>query len=1181
MQTRTPAHAAAYARYWRNSLSDAELGKGALSKRHAEALEPFQWRNGKPGLIDESVVKTCFADEPEDVVTVELLIRPFVYRRRVEHGVSKSDGLPEVLTPLTTPVALARDGRLFPLPGTVVPRDLLEPQDKNIYTIGELAELDQFLTESGVPGAEDLPAALEDANEEAFVQLWTDYLAGSNALLGQVCPDWPESGQADFARMDYGFWEKSTSIRGFSYHIRQLYDHMRSSAPTVPLFERFASESELEVEPRLLANGQFAERLAHSSDKYPLAPSQREALSHFLAGKHGDILAVNGPPGTGKTTLVLSVVATLWAKAALNDDAPPVILATSTNNQAVTNILDAFEDEFAKGSGPFADRWLPDIKSYGAYFPSKAAAEKLPPGKYQLKEFFEAVESEEYIERARVNYLDAANLALPELESLDVDSVIAALRRRLGEHAASLARLGSAWTDCETIRQQLVKIASASPREMELRLHQAKNDFAAAEAVRAAWLRFLAEEHWLKSLLGFLPGIHRSRMAAAQYHILQHWPGDAPTERWRTLDDIGSDVTALFNRTKKARDEAQKLTMNYGLVVQNLADAEARWRDLLTKLGFEGDVHQATLPDVDNWSDRSVRFPIFQLAVHYWEGRWLSAISALGDLQSEKRKNGRAAMEKRWQRRMMLTPCVVMTCFRLPAEMKTSKATAGGFVDNYLYDFADLLIVDEAGQVLPEVAGASFALARQGLVIGDTLQIPPIWSIPRAIDVGNLHEAGLLDRAGDTAAAYELLATKGKLAASGSVMRVAQVASRWHSAPDMARGMFLSEHRRCFDEIISYSNRLCYHGKLIPMRGLRLRRSPEEEQALPLPSMGYLHIDGIAVKGNGGSRCNQLEADTIAAWLAEHRERLEARYGKPLSQVVGVISPFAGQVRAIRQACQQRGIAVEGDDGLTIGTVHALQGAARPVVLFSPVYSKHADGQFIDKDPSLLNVAVSRAKDAFLVFGDMDVLSLAASTTPRGLLADMLFAEGTNALEFATPARADLTTVGTSLQQLLDAPEHDPYLKMVLQNAKLEVHIVTPWIRPGCMEEAGALEAMADAVRRGVQVKVYADGFSNTHDQDSSRRKVKQLDFDQQLAKLSQHGVEPVVVNRVHSKLVIADGTYYCVGSFNWFSAQRDPRYARSESSLAYLGSGLKKEIEVQLQNLSRRAVIRRPAERA
>ncbi|MCP5711009.1 AAA family ATPase, partial [Klebsiella pneumoniae] len=79
------------------------------------------------------------------------------------------------------------------------------------------------------------------------------------------------------------------------------------------------------------------------------AVAQRDALSHYLTQQPGDILAVNGPPGTGKTTLVLSIIATEWARAALNKTEPPVVVATSTNNQAVTNIIEAFGKDFSIG----------------------------------------------------------------------------------------------------------------------------------------------------------------------------------------------------------------------------------------------------------------------------------------------------------------------------------------------------------------------------------------------------------------------------------------------------------------------------------------------------------------------------------------------------------------------------------------------------------------------------------------------------------------------------------------------------------------------------------------------------------------------------------------------------------------------------------------------------------------
>lgn len=75
---------------------------------------------------------------------------------------------------------------------------------------------------------------------------------------------------------------------------------------------------------------------------YSLSPSQREAINHFNEIVEGDILAVSGPPGTGKTTLLQSIVANMYVSSALNKEEAPIIVASSTNNQAVTNIIDSF-----------------------------------------------------------------------------------------------------------------------------------------------------------------------------------------------------------------------------------------------------------------------------------------------------------------------------------------------------------------------------------------------------------------------------------------------------------------------------------------------------------------------------------------------------------------------------------------------------------------------------------------------------------------------------------------------------------------------------------------------------------------------------------------------------------------------------------------------------------------------
>lgn len=58
---------------------------------------------------------------------------------------------------------------------------------------------------------------------------------------------------------------------------------------------------------------------------------------------------------------------------------------------------------------------------------------------------------------------------------------------------------------------------------------------------------------------------------------------------------------------------------------------------------------------------------------------------------------------------------------------------------------------------------------------------------------------------------------------------------------------------------------------------------------------------------------------------------------------------------------------------IKLGTVHALQGAERSIVIFSMVYGPNEVGNmFFDSGVNLLNVAVSRAKDSFIVFTNKD-----------------------------------------------------------------------------------------------------------------------------------------------------------------------------------------------------------------
>ncbi|HGF2056753.1 TPA: AAA domain-containing protein, partial [Escherichia coli] len=1103
--------------------------------------------------------------------------RPKVYFRLLQHGKDRSAGAPDIVTPLVTPALLSREGFLYPTPVTSIPRDLLEPLPKGAFSIGEIEQYDKYKTihtsfSIDFDDSVDKTAETDEEREARYAALqqeWRQYLDDSERLLKNVAGDWIKNPE-QYELAEHGYIVKTAQSGGASFHILSLYDHLLVCKKDVPLFNRFASREVHAAESLLAPGAKFSDRLGHSGDKFPLAKAQRDALSHFLDARHGDILAVNGPPGTGKTTLVLSIIATQWARAALEKSEPPVIIATSTNNQAVTNIIEAFGKDFSQGTGAMAGRWLPELKSFGAYFPSstrKAEAAK----KYQTEDFFNQIESKEYVEDALLFYLEKAKAAFPEKECSSPEKVIELLHGQLAAKSEQLIRLNATWQMLSQIRAARELIANDIEQYLDnlnKLLSGQEQKLTLLKSAKTEWKKYRAGESLIYSLFSWLPAVRNKRQNQIQLFLEDKLGALIAGNQWSDPETIERNIDGLLNSAECEQTTYRKQIDSAHEIVLKEQQAVQEWQRLTLDLGYEGD-EELSFSQADELADTQIRYPAFLLTTHYWEGRWLMDMARIDDLQEEKKKKGAKGVTARWQRRMKLTPCVVMTCYMLPGNMQISEHKGQRkFEKSYLYDFADLLIVDEAGQVLPEVAAASFALAKKALVIGDTEQIPPIWSIAPAIDIGNMLAEKILSGSTqeEITEKYTAIADLGKSAASGSVMKIAQFASRYQYDPELARGMYLYEHRRCFDNIIGYCNTLCYHGKLLPKRG--------REESNLMPAMGYLHIDGKGEQASSGSRYNLLEAETIAAWLAENQQNIEAHYGKSLHEVVGIVTPFSAQVSTIKQALGKQGISTGANEkSLTVGTVHSLQGAERAIVIFSPVYSKHEDGGFIDSDNSMLNVAVSRAKDSFLVFGDMDLFEIQPASSPRGLLAKYLFESEKNALSFDYKERKDLKTSETKIYTLHGVEQHDNFLNQTFENTDKHITIVSPWLTWQKLEQTGFLDSMIAACSRGINVTIVTDRSYNTEHKDFEKRKEKQQNLKAALEKLNALGIATKLVNRVHSKIVIGDDGLLCVGSFNWFSATREARYERYDTSMVYSGDNLKGEIEAIYNSLDRRQV--------
>ncbi len=926
----------------------------------------------------------------------------------------------------------------------------------------------------------------------------------------------------------------------------RCYDRIIESG-SVPALLSSLIELESAKERPLLKDDDFlmatSRHLGQMSGEFSLSRSQRESLVHFFSLEPGKALAVNGPPGTGKTTLLQSVIACLVVRHALAGEHPPLILAASTNNQAVTNIIDSFK---SSPSDLFASRWLPMVDSYGLYWPSGLKEQEAAKRGFQfvsssgMDDFPATLQTLDFFKKAKDHFLKSFknNLDYQPSSLRDAANGLHSYLRSTVDKLRSMPSVYLAARNAQALDLQ--------PRIEALRstLQECEAKETSSRERLQSWVEFQSQTPWWMAVFSFLPIVKAQMdLRSRSFATLNNW---ASMENAR-ISDIDAQLHAQLEDSKVKKQHAF-MTLN-GLEAEEIErqEALASFQALKKDLGLP----LASISADQESLDTIVRSRAFYLAIHYWEARWLLAREQdlLG--KPDFRRNGTSEERLSFLRRLaMLAPCSVATLFRVPTVLSYFRPAS------FLWQALDLLIIDEAGQVSPEIGGVTFAFAKNAIVVGDTLQIEPVWNIPSSVDQGNIADAGF---------DVEKF-PKAFRASEGNLMCVAQMASPFRKLPDM-RGMFLSEHRRCLRSLIDYCNDLAYDGHLEPMR-----EDPKEPGLFPI--WGYAHVPGWTEKNNGKSLGNPLEAAAIAQWIQDHRAELESLHGSgELENALAVVAPFAYQKELVQKELRARNL-----PEITVGTVHALQGAERPLVIFSPTCT-HLDQRpfFFDRGPHMLNVAVSRAKDSFLVFGDMEIFQeRSGSKLPSALLAHYLFISSGRALEgYGLPK--PMSGNGQLLVQaerIASLDGHRAALAASFEEAKQRLVIVSPWITADALKSDCLPAKIAKATEKGFVVQVYTDRTLNT---ENGRGEMNPLKATAREASdlLKEAGADLRWTRNIHNKNLLVDDSTVVLGSFNWLSARRSEadRYHRFDSSIRFRGPQAKEWIDDFLREMEARLV--------
>ena len=844
-------------------------------------------------------------------------------------------------------------------------------------------------------------------------------------------------------------------------------------------------------------------------------PTHAPTNSQLTALKHAQsqpVTAVQGPPGSGKTTLILHLIAQQVVNRALRlidgeEDINNLTVVSSTNNTAVDNVIkkldewlnnDRLEHKFLYIKGGSRE----NIQKAGCAIEQiKKAVEYIQKNNFneiryhEIKQRIKKIKSDFLAEES--NYLEARRQrALDQNRQPHLEEKIQKTKQHLDQAVAARTNFqgrAAELAEYEQLPLHAYQRLQIILETAEMRLPQGN----------ISW--------WKRILLWFTGRTERQILAKTAEEckavILDTVGTPFRLEVIKIRSDLVGQARVVRERLEKT-DELRIVQRNLQKNSEDIASKEQEKNDVSSELTAVTNRLATELPDFYNcfheiFHDKHQE--LFKLSREFLTQEALHNkdkvkqtlelySSVLSD--SWKSKNKMAEnLDEHIKALSLIFPVITVTLLSVKNMLPWVK------------EFVDRTIVDEAGMIPQHQTFPLLVRSRKAIIVGDPLQIEPV--IPLSKDTRiNYRQTAFLDR-GLTEIDYHRYSPEEEYSAT-SYHRAAGASGEDN---DRGQGICLIEHFRCQPSIIEYCNAIASYGL--------------EIKTEPVDSLLESHLIAYDVEGNIRNNVNEEEVTAVCE-IIQHL----VNQGYSLEDI-GVISAFRAQANALTEAITKK---FSQFNRKSVGTIHTFQGSEKKVIILSTKICRlHDNVSWINKRPNLLNVAVSRAKELFILVGNLYRLEKGRLTRQ---LVEHIREQGI-ILEYKSEAEIPQQKPGAT--PIYDC-DHLTIFREAIEEAEKELIIVTPWIRGN--ESKRFVNDIVSALERGVKVTVvYGNKCSNENENDNNDAEVEQIlqqlfsGYTNSCSGLIRLGTENYIESRgTNERILVCDSKFVVIGSWNWLS---------------------------------------------